>query len=55
VTRLLNNEELEEGYQTVEFVPIGLASGVYFCRIDAQGLGDEALRSVATNKMLLLK
>jgi hypothetical protein len=55
VTALVRDEELEEGYQAVEFIPGGLASGVYFCRIDVQGLGNEGLRTVATNKMLLLK
>jgi hypothetical protein len=55
VSRLLEAEELEEGYQTLEFVPGGLATGVYFCRIDVQGQGETGLRSVVTNKMLLLK
>jgi hypothetical protein len=55
VARLLQAEELEEGYQTLEFVPNGLASGVYFCRIDVQGLGDAGLRTVTAGKMLLLK
>jgi len=55
VTRLVSNEEWEEGYNEVEFDATGLSSGVYFYRIDAQGLGDAALRSVLTNKMVLLK
>jgi hypothetical protein len=55
VTRLVADEEWEEGYNEVEFDATGLSSGVYFYRIDAQGLGDAALRSVVTNKMDLLK
>lgn len=55
VAELLTEEELEDGYNEVLFQADGLSSGVYFCRVDARGLGDEALRSVLTNKMLLLK
>jgi hypothetical protein len=52
---LMTGEELEEGYNEIRFDASQLSSGVYFYRIDAQGLGDEGLRSVVTNKMLLLK
>jgi photosystem II stability/assembly factor-like uncharacterized protein len=55
VTRLASAEENEEGYQETEFVATGMASGVYFYRIEAQGLGDEGLRSTVTGKMVLLK
>jgi hypothetical protein len=55
VANILQNEEMDEGYQTVEFVPNGLATGVYFCRIDVRGEGDAGLRSVLTNKMVLVK
>ncbi|GEM_PF-6749802 len=43
---LLSNEQLEEGYQTVSFEPSGMASGVYFYRMEAQGLEDEALKTI---------
>ncbi|MGA9116134.1 MAG: T9SS type A sorting domain-containing protein [Bacteroidota bacterium] len=55
VGMLANNEEFEEGFNTVQFSSDGLASGVYFYRIDAQGLEDEGLRTVETRKMVLLK
>jgi len=60
VATLLSGEELEEGYNEVRFSASDgsasqLSSGVYFYRIDAQGLGDEGLRTVATSKMVLLK
>ena len=52
---LLSNEQFEEGYQTVSFEPSGMASGVYFYRMEAQGLEDEALKTIETRKMLFLK
>jgi hypothetical protein len=55
IATLMTGEELEEGYNEVRFDASQLSSGVYFYQIDAQGLGDEALRSVVTNKMVLLK
>jgi hypothetical protein len=55
VATLLNNEELEEGINTLQFDAATLSSGVYFYRIEAQGLGDEALKTVETRKMMLLK
>jgi hypothetical protein len=55
VATLLENEELEEGLNTLQFDAGALSSGVYFYRIEAQGLGDEALKLVETRKMMLLK
>ncbi len=55
VATLLNGEEVGEGYQTVEFSATNLASGLYFYQIDAQGLGDEAMKTIETRKMLLVK
>jgi hypothetical protein len=55
VTTLLAGEELEEGMQELVFDAGLLSSGVYFYRIDAEGLGDAGLRTVLTNKMVLLK
>jgi hypothetical protein len=51
----MKGEEREEGYNEFRFEASGLASGIYFYQIDAQGLGDEGLHSVLTNKMVLLK
>jgi hypothetical protein len=55
VATLVNGEQLEEGLQVLEFAPASLASGVYFYRIDVQGLEDAGLRTVETRKMVLLK
>ncbi|MGA9115811.1 MAG: T9SS type A sorting domain-containing protein [Bacteroidota bacterium] len=55
VAALVSGEELQEGEQMVEFTAAGLASGVYFYRVDAQGLETADLRTVETRKMLLLK
>jgi hypothetical protein len=55
IAMLVSGEEMEEGYNEVRFDAGTLASGVYFYQIDAQGLGDEGLRSVVTNKMVLMK
>ncbi|MFN0157305.1 MAG: T9SS type A sorting domain-containing protein, partial [Bacteroidota bacterium] len=55
VATLLNGEQIEEGIQVVEFAPATLASGVYFYRIEVQGLEDAGLRTVDTRKMVLLK
>ncbi len=54
VATLLNREEMDEGYQTVQFGSEGLASGVYFYRIDVQSDGELA-RVIETHKMLLIK
>lgn len=55
VTTLLENEDLEEGLQTVDFTAAGLASGVYFYRLEAQNpeTGDFMLPTVG--KMILCR
>lgn len=55
VLSLLNNEEVEEGINTVEFNATSLSSGIYFYQINAQGLEDGGLRTLETKKMVLLK
>jgi hypothetical protein len=55
VATLVDGEELEEGVQTVQFAATNLASGLYFYQIDAQGLGDDAMKTIETRKMLLVK
>ncbi|MFN0159110.1 MAG: choice-of-anchor D domain-containing protein [Bacteroidota bacterium] len=55
VATLFNNEEFEEGYNLVQFDAAGLSSGVYFYQIQAQGVDDAGLRTIATQKMVLLK
>lgn len=57
VARLMENEEIEEGGTTTEFIAQNLASGVYFYRIDAIPL-DEAetpQHTRLTGKMILVK
>ncbi len=54
VAALTNGEEFDSGVQTVDFAAASLASGVYFYRIDAQGL-ETGTRAVETMKMMLLK
>ncbi len=55
VTTLADGEEMDEGYQTLDFDAANLASGIYFYRIDAQGLDEAGLHTSATQKMLLIK
>ncbi len=55
VATLLNGEEFDEGLQTLEFAPSGLASGVYFYQVNVQGLEDAGFRTLETRKMVLLK
>ncbi len=55
VATLSEREEMEEGLQSLEFSADGLASGVYFYRIDAHGVGESGLKSLKTKKMLLLR
>ncbi len=52
---LLNNEEMEEGYQTVELNANNFASGVYFYRISAQSLDDASLTTSEVRKMVLIR
>lgn len=55
VATLLENEEMEEGENLVQFIADNMATGVYFCRIDARDIENESFRTVQTLKMLLLK
>lgn len=55
VATLLNHEELDAGYQTLDFHATGLSTGIYFYRIDAQGLEDDGFRTIEARKMLLVK
>ncbi|MFN0159113.1 MAG: InlB B-repeat-containing protein [Bacteroidota bacterium] len=55
VSTLLMEEDLDEGEHTAEFAADGLASGVYFYQIDARSVETGSLRTVATNKMVLMK
>ncbi len=56
VARLMNREELEEGFHEVEFDGSRLASGVYFCRFHAVPLqGETAGETINVRKLLLLK
>jgi hypothetical protein len=59
VATLMDAEELEDGYQTVEIVAPalgtgGLASGMYLYQMDAVNI-DSGERSIEVKKMLLLK
>ncbi len=55
VATLLNREELDGGFQEFQFDASQISSGVYFYRIDAQGIEDAGLKTVETRKMLLIK
>ncbi len=55
IATLLHAEEMESGYQRVEFAAGRLASGVYFYEIDAQDLEGAFNRTIETHKMILLK
>lgn len=55
VATILQDEDLDEGEQSLEFTAQGLATGVYLYRIDARDIVDETVRSVETRKMILLK
>jgi hypothetical protein len=55
VAELASGEELDEGEHSLEFYADGLASGVYFSRVEVRDLDEEALTTVETGKMLLLK
>jgi P pilus assembly chaperone PapD len=54
VATLIDGEEFEEGFQTIELVGRDLASGIYFSRLHAEGL-DTGEQTVEVGKMLLLK
>ena len=62
VATLLNREQLEDGMQEVQFhassASGGLASGVYFYRIVAEGFDDDGISTssfTTVKKMILLK
>jgi hypothetical protein len=58
VARLLDHELYSSGKQTEEFDAQGLASGVYFYHIEAQGIDDDGITTssfYSVKKMLLLK
>jgi hypothetical protein len=60
IVTMLNNEMLDEGNQEVRFDGSNLASGIYFYRIVAQGIGepDEGItgeKFVSVKKMVLMK
>jgi hypothetical protein len=55
VGELAAAEEFDEGEHALEFVADGLASGVYFSRIEVQDLDEGGFSMVETGKMVLLK
>ncbi len=55
VATLLNGDQMDEGYQTVQFNPSGMASGVYFYQINVQDVDGQLARMIETHKMLLVK
>jgi hypothetical protein len=54
VVTLLNREEMEAGVQTAQFVANRLASGIYFYRLQVEGL-EAGERTFETGKMMLVK
>ncbi|MBI5019859.1 MAG: T9SS type A sorting domain-containing protein [Ignavibacteriales bacterium] len=58
VATLFNREQMSEGTQEVEFSASSFASGVYFYRLSAEGIGEEGTTSGTFNsvhKMILVK
>jgi len=55
VATLLDNEEMDEGGQLVNFDADGLTSGVYFYRLTSHGSGDDAGHYDELRKMVLMK
>lgn len=55
VNTLLNNEELDPGYQTVEIDANSLASGLYYYRLTVDDFENKSERITETRKMILLK
>lgn len=55
VATLVNNELLDEGEQSVEFVAGNLPSGVYFYKIDIQSAGDGKKIFHSVKRMALMK
>lgn len=59
ITTVLNNEEMDEGEQEIEFNAQNIASGVYFYRLEANGIPDEGTKGseqfVSIRKMILVR
>ncbi|MBA4311907.1 MAG: hypothetical protein C0417_04680 [Chlorobiaceae bacterium] len=58
VATLFNHEQMSEGTQEVEFSASSFASGVYFYRLSAEGIGEEGTTSNtfhSVHKMILMK
>lgn len=55
VVTLIDKEEFESGGSSVEFDASKLTSGVYFYRIDAQGIEETGHHDHAVKRMLLVK
>jgi hypothetical protein len=60
IATIVDGEELDDGYQEVEFDASGLPSGTYFYRLEASIVGDDEEgispgNVVKTGKMLLIK
>ncbi len=55
VGTLAHQEEMDEGYNTVDFFASNLASGVYFYRVMIEDLEYGDVVDIKTNKMVLLK
>jgi hypothetical protein len=54
VATLLDAEEMEDGSQEITFVADGLASGIYFYRLNARDI-ESGEQTVETRKMLLVR
>ncbi len=55
VATLLNNRKYEIGSYEIPFDASGLASGVYFYRIEATGVDKSAVNFIETKKLLLVR
>jgi len=55
VVKVLLDGEQDAGYRSVEWNAQNVASGIYFCRLDASGSQDPGRRFEKVNKMILMK
>lgn len=55
VASICNQESMEEGQQNVEFNAGLLSSGIYFYKLNAQGIGETQTQFQEIKKMLLMK
>ena len=60
VASLLDHQQLEDGFQELTFDATSLSSGVYFYRLNAQGIANEEEGTtgdlyVSVKKMMLIK